>query len=251
MPPGPNSPSLPAAQTTVMPCFHANSTAEAIGSYSTGAATLLPIERLITLMWYWSLWTTAHSTADMTAEARPCPVASSTLRPMMSAAGATPRNCTSAYPPWSSGNDAVPSPAMTPATNVPCPASSYGCFLSLTKSFQATIRLLWRSGDVVATPLSTTATPTPAPEGPPAAGAVDPVEADREVGDIERAGVVEPEDRVVRDDEIDGVARGERVDLILRQICGDGVEVRKVRGLDAGGDGILLRRRRLLGLYRR
>ena len=70
-------------------------------------------------------------------------------------------------------------------------------------------------------------------------GRRDLVEADRQVGDVQRARVVEPEDRVVRDDEIDGVARGERVDLVLRQIRGDGVEAGEDGRLDAGGDGIL------------
>ena len=106
----------------------------------------------------------------MTEEARPWPVLSSTLMPTMFACGATPRNCTVAEPPSSSGSEAVPSPAMRPATKVPWPASSYGVLLPLTKSFQPTIRLLPRS-EVVAMPLSRTATPTPAPAGPPAAGA--------------------------------------------------------------------------------
>ena len=50
MPPGPNSPSLPAAHTTVMPFLQANSTAFAIGSKSVGATGLLPMERLSTRM---------------------------------------------------------------------------------------------------------------------------------------------------------------------------------------------------------
>ena len=52
---------------------------------------------------------------------------------------------------------------------MPWPASSYGAFFLLTKSFQPMMRLLPRS-EVVAMPLSTMATPTPAPAGPPAAG---------------------------------------------------------------------------------
>ena len=73
-------------------------------------------------------------------------------------------------------------------------------------------------------PLSRTATPTPAPVGPPSAGAATSSEADGQVGDVDGAVVVEPEHRVVGDDEIDAVARGERVDLLLRQIRGHGVE---------------------------
>ncbi len=50
MPPGPNSPSLPAAATTTMPLFQAASTAIASGSYSAGAVILAPSEMFITPM---------------------------------------------------------------------------------------------------------------------------------------------------------------------------------------------------------
>ena len=83
MPPGPNSPSLPAAHTTVIPFFQANSTALAIGSKSAGATGLLPIERLSTRMLYCCLCATAHSTPAITEEARPWPVPSRTFTPMM------------------------------------------------------------------------------------------------------------------------------------------------------------------------
>ena len=53
---------------------------------------------------------------------------------------------------------------------------------------------------MVATPLSRTATPTPAPVRAAVGRRGDLVQADREVGDVERAGVVEPEHRVVGDD---------------------------------------------------
>ena len=65
------------------------------------------------------------------------------------------------------------------------------------------------------------------------------VEADCEVGDVEGADVVEPEDRVVGDDEADGVALGERVDLVLGQICGDCVERGERGRLHARGHHVL------------
>ena len=80
-------------------------------------------------------------------------------------------------------------------------------------------------------------------------GGADLVEADRQVGDVERALVVEPEDRVVRDDEIDGVAPGERVDLILGQTAAMVSKSARRCSTPVGMDPV--RRRRLLGLYRR
>ena len=122
-------------------------------------------------MSYSSLWAMAQAMAAITVDARPWPNSSSTLMATMSAPGATPRYCIVAMPPSSSGSDALPSPAMRPATKVPWPASSYGFFLPLTKSFQPTMRLSGRSV-CVATPLSMMATVTPAPVGPPSAGGV-------------------------------------------------------------------------------
>ena len=107
----------------------------------------------------------------MTEEARPWPVLSRTLTPMMLAprrdaaelhgrvAALVERQGRGAV----AGDEAGDERAVT---GVVVRASS--CLL--TKSFQPTMRLLPRS-EVVAMPLSRTATPTPAPVGPPAAGA--------------------------------------------------------------------------------
>jgi len=170
-----------------MPASQAASTACAIGSSATGPDGLPPMEMLRTRIPYSSLWAMAHAMPAITVEARPWPKPSSTLIATTSASGATPRNCVVANPPSSIGSDARPSPAMRPATKVPWPASSYGCFLPLTRSSQPVIRDSGRSV-LTPTPLSRIATVTPSPLGPPASGATrSPRPTVRRVTSIEAA----------------------------------------------------------------
>ena len=94
----------------------------------------------MTRMLYCERWTIAHAMAATSEEARPWPWLSRTLSETMLAAGATPRYCTVALPPWSIGRDIAPLPAISPSTNVPWPPSSYMFRRWFTKSTQPTTR---------------------------------------------------------------------------------------------------------------
>ena len=113
-------------------------------------------------MLYVARFASTHCSPRRTVETFELPVLSITRTSTMFACGAIP-----AYSP----PDAVPSPAARPATCVPCPPGSPSGVVetvgdAAVKSMAATIRPA-RSG-CDATPLSTTAMPTPLPVSPAA-----------------------------------------------------------------------------------
>lgn len=106
----------------------------------------------------------AHSIPAMICDSLPEPWSSSTLPTASAAPGATP---------FSAPSDAAPVPATVEATCVPCPSrSATSCpsmKLRLTETCSA------RSGWVVSTPVSSTATVTPLPVSPASQAAGVPI----------------------------------------------------------------------------
>ena len=107
-----NGPALPAEATTVMPASHTADTARSSGLITVDSLDWKPSDRLSTLIWYSTWWSTAHCKPWMIVPRSVSPFAPATLIDTRLAPGASPE-----YWPF----DEAPSPAIRPATNVPCP----------------------------------------------------------------------------------------------------------------------------------
>src|SRR5207247_7191188 len=111
----PSSPLFPADATTVIPDAHAASDAASSGFTTYGSGASSPKERLSTPMLYVSRFVTTQPMPAITRESVVEPSASATFTDTSVAPGATPK-CRAWAPEL-----AVPSPAMSPAMNVPWP----------------------------------------------------------------------------------------------------------------------------------